>query len=121
MEHSYKAYTKTINKTEYYFVKKYSCFPELKDVPAILQSYGMHTNFSTACKIAEIDDAAIQQRLLNEANPSSVYGYNKSKPALSTSLRVELINNKPSIVTKLSGIKKIISARIPHWRILSHS
>lgn len=121
MEHSYKAYIKTINNTEYYFVKKYSCFPEFKNVPAILQNYGMHTSFNKACKIAEIHDNDLKQRLFNEASQGSTYGYNKLKPALSTSLRVEIINNKPSIVTKLTGIKKIISDRMPHWRILSHS
>ena len=121
MEHSYTAYTKTINNTEYYFVKKYSCFPELNNVPPILHSYGMHTNFSKACKIAGVHDAETRQILYNEANPNIGYGYNNATPALSTSLRVELVNNKPSLVSKLSGIKRIIFSRIPHWRILSHS
>lgn len=121
MEYFYKAYTKTINGTEYFFVKKYTSFPELKNAPAILQSYGMHSNFNKACKIAGIIDVDIKQLLYKEANPGVVYGYNNVTPALSTSLRVELVNDKPSLVSRLSGIKKIISSRMPHWRILSHS
>lgn len=121
MEHYYTAYTKMINNTSYYFIKKYTRFSELKDAPAILENYAMHTNFIKACKIACIDDAVIMQQLFNEANPGNCYADNTAKPALSTNLRVELINNKPSLVSRLSGIKKLISARIPHWRILSHS
>lgn len=121
MEHSYKAYTKTINGIQYYFIKKYASFPELKDVPEILQSYGMHTDFNNACKIAAVQDLEVKQRLYNELNHGVVYGYQKLKPVLSTNLRVELVNDKPSIVSKLSGLRKIISGRMPHWRILSHS
>ncbi|MBC7423176.1 MAG: hypothetical protein H7334_06925 [Ferruginibacter sp.] len=118
MENSYTAYTKKINGTEFYFIKKYTCYPEVKNTPAILKSFGMHTNFLKACKIAEVHDEEIQQRLFKDVNPFSIYGYNSANPVLSTNLRVELVNNKPSLVSRLSGIKKIISAKMPNWRLL---
>lgn len=125
MEHYYTSYTKIINNTTYYFVKKYSRFTELKNAPAILESYGMHTNFNKACNIAGIHDPAIRQQLFKEAEPGLIYGQNvaaiPSAHALSKSLRLEHVNNKTSLVTRLTGIKKIITARIPHWRLLPHS
>lgn len=125
MEHYYTSYTKTINNTTYYFVKKYTRFPELKNAPAILESYGMHTNFNKACNIAAIQNPAIRQQLFKEAEPGLTYGQNiaaiPSAPLLSKSLRLEKVNNKTFLVTKFTGIKKIITARIPHWRLLPHS
>lgn len=125
MEHYYTAYTKTINNTPYYFVKKYTRFPELKNAPAILENYGMHTDFNTACNIAVIHDIEIKQQLFKEAAPGVIYGQDISAiaatPLLSKTLRVELVNNKTTLVTKLSGIKKIITAKIPHWRLSPHS
>jgi len=122
MEHYYTSYTKKINNITYYFVKKYTRFPELKDAPSILESYGMHTDFNTACRIASIEDNTIKQKLFKEACPGVFYSQNVSAtPELSKSLRIENINNKPTLVTKLTGIKKIISSKMPHWRILSHS
>ena len=38
-------------------------FPEYKDVPGILESYGMHTDFNRACEIAAIDDKEIRDNL----------------------------------------------------------
>lgn len=125
MEHYYTAYTKTINNTPYYFVKKYSRFTELQNAPAILESYGMHIDFNSACNIAAIHDVEIKQQLFKEAAPGVVYGQHlsatASKPLLSKNLRVERVDNKISLVTKLSGIKKIITAKIPNWRLLPHS
>lgn len=124
MEHYYTAYIKTINNTPYYFVKKYSRFTELKNAPAILESYGMHIDFNSACSIASIYDVEIKQQLFKEAAPGVVYGQHLSattaRPLLSKNLRVERVDNKISLVTKLSGIKKIITAKIPNWRLLPH-
>lgn len=65
MEIFYKAYTKEINGTNYYFIKKYLTFPEYRNVPDILESYGMHKDFNRACRIALITDNNIREQLLN--------------------------------------------------------
>ncbi len=122
MERYYTSYTKKINNTTYYFVKKYRRYTELKNSPAILESYGMHPDFNKACSIASIQDNAIKQRLFKEASLGLYYGQNMSTtPELSKSLRIENINNKTALVTRLTGIKKIISAKMPQWLLLSHS
>lgn len=125
MEQHYLAYTKIINTTNYYFVKKYTRYSELKDAPAILVSYGMHSDFDKACAIADIQDPVIKERLFNEANPVLNYSLINNtiayKPDLSESFRVEHKNNKTSLVTKLNGIKKIISSKMPHWRLLPNT
>ena len=66
MENIYTAYTKVIQGVTFYFIKKYKTFPELKDVPDILESYGMHSDFDRACSIAMIDDKLIKEQLLNK-------------------------------------------------------
>jgi hypothetical protein len=66
MESIYTAYTKQIQNSTYYFVKKYTIYPELKNVPPILESYGMHTDFNKACNIASVNDPKIRQQLLEE-------------------------------------------------------
>ena len=63
MEKSYNAYEKTINGITFYFVKQYRIFPEYKNVPPLLETYGMHTDFKKACRIASIDDEEVQQQL----------------------------------------------------------
>ncbi len=68
METIYTAYTKLLDYKVYYFVKKYSSFPDLQHVSPILESYGMHTDFNRACTIAGIHDPAVKARLLNEAD-----------------------------------------------------
>jgi hypothetical protein len=98
----YTAYLKTINGMTFYFVKNYQTFPELKNVPPILETYGMHTNFKQACKIAMIFDLDLQQKLQNELGESTI------SPA-STSYNAEVYNLKrkqfhiPSIF-KLIGL-----------------
>ncbi len=67
METFYTAYTKLLDFKTYYFVKKFSAFPELKNVPPVMESYGMHTDFDRACTIAGITDAAVKERLLQQA------------------------------------------------------
>lgn len=66
MERIYQSYTKTIQNTVYYFVKTFIVFPELKGVPPVLESYGMHTDFNNACKIAAVDGEAVKKQLLME-------------------------------------------------------
>ena len=66
MDTIYTAYAKAIDGTTFYFVKSFQTFPEYHSVPPILKTYGMHTDFDCACRIAEIYDKEIQQQLLNE-------------------------------------------------------
>jgi hypothetical protein len=71
METFYTAYTKLLDYKKYYFIKKFSAFPELKDVSPILESYGMHTNFDKACSIAGLNDPLIKEQLLQQAEEST--------------------------------------------------
>lgn len=66
MENYYTSYTKKIQNITYYFVKKFVIFPEFKDVPPVLEGFGMHTDFDRACAIAAIDDGEIKINLLKE-------------------------------------------------------
>ncbi len=62
----YTAYTRSVQGITYYFIKKFTAFPELNGVPDILESYGMHTDFKRACRIAALADAVIMQKLWND-------------------------------------------------------
>lgn len=66
MENVYTAYAKAINGTTFYFVKSFSVFPEYKNVPPLLRSYGMHRRFEKACSIASVFDRHVRQQLLQE-------------------------------------------------------
>ena len=66
MENIYKAYTKEINGKNFYFVKKFSVFPEIDDCPPVLETMGMHPNFYKACGIAEVHDEAAINRMMNQ-------------------------------------------------------
>ena len=83
MENFYTAYTRVVQDTTFYFVKKYITFPEYKDVPGVLESYGMHTDFNRACQIALIDDIEIRNHLLadlkNNPNSARVIQMNPAK------------------------------------------
>ena len=63
MENFYTAYTKVVQNTTFYFVKKYTRFPEYIAIPGILENYGMHTDFIRACEIAGIRDEDVQKKL----------------------------------------------------------
>jgi hypothetical protein len=65
MENVYTSYTRKIASTTYYFVKRFVVFSDLKDVPPILDGYGMHTDFENACTIAGIKDIEIKNQLLS--------------------------------------------------------
>ena len=66
MQNIYTAYTKVIEGTTYFFIKEFLVFPELKNVPPVLEKYGMHTDFDKACDIALLHDNKIKKQLLVE-------------------------------------------------------
>lgn len=66
MENIYNAYTKEINGKTFYFVKKFSSFPEYPHFPKVLDNMGMHTNFYKACKLAHIEDEMVVSNLMSE-------------------------------------------------------
>lgn len=66
MESIYKAYTKEINGVIFYFIKKYTTFPEYEGFPVVLDSMGMHRDFYKACGIAKVYDEIVVTRLMNE-------------------------------------------------------
>jgi hypothetical protein len=109
MENFYSAYVRTVNGDAFYFVKKYQLFPEYKDVPPILDSYAMHTDFAKACKIAMISDKVVQQQLINELQldnaPASVQKRQPGKARI-YKLRPRQINF-PSMF-KLSRLTKVL-------------
>ena len=71
MQNVYTAYTKVIDGTTYFFVKEFLVFPELKNVPPVLEKYGMHTDFDKACVIASLHDTQIKKQLLAEMESHS--------------------------------------------------
>lgn len=66
MENVYTAYVKEITDQNFYFVKKFNCFPELPDVEPILESMGMHPDFYKACELAKLEDSEIIKKLYNQ-------------------------------------------------------
>ncbi len=72
MENFYSAYTRVVQNTTFYFVKKYLIFPEYKDVPDVLENYGMHTDFNRACRIAKINHDEIRKQLLNNLQSNAI-------------------------------------------------
>lgn len=88
MVNFYTAYSKTIDGVTFNFVKHFQTFPEYNNVSPVLKNYGMHPDFNKACKIAMINDKAVQQRLLEvvkkntcdlestQVNSSKSYSYN---------------------------------------------
>lgn len=124
MEHYYTAYTRYVNNTLYFFVKKYIRYNEIKNASDILESYGMHTDFDKACSIAGIEELGLRQQLFKEALPGKLYRQPAIAPVvplLSKNFRVEHMNNRTALVSKLSGIKKMITSKMPQWLLVSHS
>ena len=66
MENIYKAYTRKIDGVNFYFVKKYTAFPEYENSPNVLDRMGMHSDFYKACDIAKVYDESIVARLMND-------------------------------------------------------
>ena len=117
MEHSYKSYTKTINGITYYFVKKYTSFPEFDNTPAVLERYGMHVDFKKACTIAEVYDPLVIEQLYNEASASLI---NEQEVTIIESIRLDKVNQKLSFAQRFNTIKKNFTARITHWHLMPH-
>ena len=87
MEAKYTAYTKVLENKTFYFVKKFSIFPEVENIPPILEAYGMHTDFEKACTIALLNDPAIKKQLLSE-----IEGNNQLAKVVN--LNSEIVNKK---------------------------
>lgn len=121
MKYIYTAYIKLINDKEFFFVKKIVHFPEMPNTTPVLENYGMHTDFNKACNIAGIYDIDLKNDIYKQIDSTFIYGQKNVTPVLSKKLSVSIINNKTSLVSKLSGFKKLLSSKFPHWRILYHS
>lgn len=92
MKTQFTAYIKVVENENFYFVKKFTSFPELKEVPDFLESFGMHKNFTEACRIAGLTDQNIMSALLTEIE-NEIEIKNRSK--------VIHMNNLPSINTAI--------------------
>ena len=117
MEHYYKSYTKTINGITYYFVKKYTSFPEFENTPAVLERYGMHVNFKKACLIAEIYDPLVIEQLSNEASASLI---SENDLTIVESLRLIKAEEKLNFIQRFTMVKKNFTSRITHWHLMPH-
>ncbi|HAN66719.1 MAG TPA: hypothetical protein DCQ34_11000 [Chitinophagaceae bacterium] len=65
MQYIYQAYSKQVNGTETFFVKRFLHFPNLAHVPDVQDGFGMHTDFIKACKLAGISDPDIINQILD--------------------------------------------------------
>lgn len=64
MQYIYQAYSKQVNGTETFFVKRFLHFPELPHVPDVQEGFGMHTDFVKACGLAGISDPELINQVL---------------------------------------------------------
>ena len=117
MEHYYKSYTKIINDTNFYFVKKYTSYPEFQDTPEILEKLGMHENFKKACMLAEITDMAVVEKLYDEATASMLYEQND---IVGENQLTTIATQKFNILKKFNLIIKNFTSRITHWHLMPH-
>ena len=117
MEQSYKSYTKTINGLTYYFVKKYTSFPEFENTPAVLESFGMHIDFKKACIIAEVYDSLIIEQLYNDA--LSTFHEERDMTTVE-SIHLDKVNEKLNFVQRFQAVKKNFTSRITHWHLMPH-
>ncbi len=74
MKSIYQAYTRDINGKMHYFVKKFNCYPEFKDLPPVMMAMGMHKDFLKACELADVEDDYTVQSLMEELNLTKVSG-----------------------------------------------
>lgn len=74
MKNEYLAYTREVNDSPHYFVKKFICLPEYSNVPLILDSMGMHTDFIKACDIAGVEEMEVINDLMKQLNLTKVSG-----------------------------------------------
>lgn len=117
MEHYYKAYTKLINDTNFYFVKKYTTYPEFQDSPAVLEKFGMHKNFKKACMLAEVFDIALVEKLYDEANASMLSEQNAIEVE---NQHTTIMSQRLNFLKKINLIKKNFTSRITHWHLMPH-
>ena len=100
MENIYKAYTREINGLNFYFVKKFTSFPEYEHFPNVLDSMGMHSDFYKACDIAKVHDESVVARLMNDLHiireSARVIHINRTK-----SITHSLIKNTQQAILKL--------------------
>ena len=68
MHYIYEAYTKEVNGVVHYFVKRYLRIPELKQVPDLMEGFGMHQDFHKACHIAGVADQQQINQLFGQVN-----------------------------------------------------
>ena len=93
MENIYTAYTKKVNNETLYFIKKFITFNDIKGAPQILSHYGMHSEFSKACAIAQIFDEEIIKQLAKQVyltpatDPAKVIEFNPLKQGAPSFLR----------------------------------
>ena len=117
MEHYYKAYTKSINDTTFYFVKKYTSYPEFQETPAILEKFGMHKNFKKACNLADVYDLSIIEKLYDEATANLV---SEQAGIVIENTRTNNAPQKSSFIQRFILIKKSFTSRITHWHLMPH-
>lgn len=100
MKNIYNAYAKEINGKTFYFVKKFSVYPEIKDCPPVLESMGMHTNFFKACDLANIYEEKVVNQLKNDlkivSESARVIHLQKVK-----SMTHSLVKNTQHVILKL--------------------
>lgn len=127
MEYVYAAYTKAIDNAPYFFVKKYVRYSEFQNAPAILESYGMHTNFGKACAIAKIEDVEIKNELFAQVQPAfaelqkELAGQGAAEGLAVQSLRLKKPSPKNAFLSRWTQLKRGIAQKIPHWHLLPHS
>ncbi len=68
MHYIYEAYTKEVNGVVHYFVKRYLRIPELKQVPDLMEGFGMHQDFYKAYHIAGVADQQQINQLFGQVN-----------------------------------------------------
>ena len=103
MEIIYTAYTREVNSQIFYFVKKFTFFPEYENAPKVLDSYGMHKDFFRACDIAKIYDEAIINNLLNQLHilPESAKVIPMQNEKSKSSITHSLLKNTHQALLKL--------------------
>ena len=92
METIFTSYTKKIEGSLFYFVKRFIVFPGLSNMPPVQDGFGMHTDFDKACAIAGLYDEGIKKQLLAEIESGarqqangigiSESGFNSQRPAV---------------------------------------
>ena len=107
MKTLYHAYAQSINGTTFYFVKSFRTFPELKNVPPLMESYGMHTRFVKACEIAQIYDRETQLRLLHKIDNAEAARVIPMQAVKAAKAEIYNLNRKHTIFPSLLKLLRI--------------